>query len=212
MWLLGAVQNRSDKPIERWLMVEPWRLWDLRLVVIDADTAALIEQAVGGQRISLEKRVIPAQEASFPLRLAPDQRLLLVLRIQDKTFNAVTLTLHEPRMRARQIARLHDMQVALLGFVLAIVLVLLVQADWRYTLVAFWLTATTLFELVYLAPLLPSLIPAIRPHVVTILTASGALSFAAFALMTLLFLQLSIGSACGSSSMGVASPCSSASP
>ncbi|TVQ85953.1 MAG: response regulator [Chromatiaceae bacterium] len=190
MWMLGAVQNRSDKPIARWLVLEPWRLSDVHLFVIDAATGELLDEAAGGQRVPLEARVIEAQEASFPLRLAPGQRLLLVLRIQDKTFSPVALTLHDPRMRARQIARLHDAQVALLGFVLAIVLVLLVQADWRYTLVAFWLAAATLFEFIYLVPLLPSLVPAIRPYVVTVLTASGALATAAFALMTLSFLRL----------------------
>jgi len=190
MWMLGAVRNRSDAPIERWLVLEPWRLWDVHLFVVDAETGELLDHAAGGQRVPFEDRVIPAQEASFPLRLAPGQRLLLALRIQDKTFSAVTLTLHDPRMRALQVSRLHDAQVALLGFVLAIVLVLLVQAEWRYTLVAFWLTAATLFEFIYLVPLLPSLVPAIRPHVVTILTASGALATAAFALMTLSFLRL----------------------
>lgn len=190
MWMLGAVQNRSGAPIERWLVVEPWRLRDVQLFVIDAETGEILVQAEGGQRIPLKERVIPAQEASFPLSIAPGQRLLLVLRIQDKTFSPVALSLHEPRMRARQVARLHDTQVALLGFVLAIVLVLLVQAKWHYTLVASWLAATTLFELIYLVPLLPSLVPAIRPYVVPILTASAALAMAAFALMTLSFLQL----------------------
>ncbi|MEA1049720.1 ATP-binding protein [Lamprobacter modestohalophilus] len=190
LWMLGAIQNRSDAPIERWLVVEPWRLRDVRLFVIDPETGEILDQAEGGQRIPLEDRVIPAQEASFPLSLNPGQRLLLVLRIQDKTFSPVALTLHDPRMRARQVARLHDAQVALLGFVLAIVLVLLVQAEWRYALVAFWLTAATLFELIYLVPLLPSLVPAIRPYVVPILTTSGALATAAFALMTLSFLRL----------------------
>nr|WP_274601128.1 ATP-binding protein [Halochromatium roseum] len=190
MWMLAAVRNSSEAPIERWLVVEPWRLRDVRLFVIDAETGAILAQAAGGQRIPLEARVIPAQEASFPLRLAPGQHLLLVLRVQDKTFSPVSLTLHDPGMRARQVARLRDTQVALLGFVLAIVLVLLVQANWRYTLVAFWLTAATLFELIYLVPLLPSLIPAIRPYIVPILTASGALAMAAFALMTLSFLRL----------------------
>ncbi len=115
MWMLGALQNRSDAPIERWLVVEPWRLRDVRLFVIDPETVEILDQAEGGRRIPLEERIIPAQEASFPLRLAPGQRLLLVLRIQDKTFSPVALTLHDPRMRARQVARLHDAQVALLG-------------------------------------------------------------------------------------------------
>ncbi|MEA3639687.1 MAG: ATP-binding protein [Lamprobacter sp.] len=190
LWMLGAVQNRSEEPIQRWLVVEPWRLRDVRLFVIDPATGEILDQAVGGQRIPLEDRVIPAQEASFPLKLDPGQSLLLVLRIQDKTFSSVAVTLHDPQMRASQVARLHDAQVALLGFVLAIVLVLLVQAEWRYALVAFWLAAATLFELIYLVPLLPSLVPAIRPYVVPILTASGALAMAAFALMTLSFLRL----------------------
>lgn len=190
LWMLGAVQNRSDAPLERWLVVEPWRLRDVRLFVIDAETGEILDQAAGGQRVPFEERVIPAHEASFPLRLAPRQRLLLVLRIQDKTFSAVTLTLHDPQMRAQQNSRLHDALVALLGFILAIVLILLVQADWRYTLVAFWLAATALFEFVYQVPLLLSLLPAARPYAVTILTASGTLAIAAFTLMTLSFLRL----------------------
>lgn len=190
MWMLGAVRNRSDVPIERWLVLEPWRLWDVHLFVIDAETGELLDEGAGGQRVPVEERLIEAEHASFPLRLAPGQRLLLVLRIQDKTFSPVVLTLHDPQMRARQIARLHDAQVALLGFILAIVLVLLVQADWRYTLVAFWLAAAALFEFIYLVPLLPSLVPAIRPYVVTLLTASAALAMAAFTLMTLSFLRL----------------------
>ncbi len=180
LWMLGAIENSSEHPIERWLVLQSRRRWDVRLFAVDAKTGAVVAQYASGQQVLIEERGLSIPEASFTVNLSPAQRLLLVLRLQDKTFGPVVATLYDPETRERQTARMHEALVALLGFILAIVLVLLVQGDWRYMIVAIWLAGTAIYEFVYLVPLQPRLFPALTPYFVPILTVSGSLAMAAW--------------------------------
>lgn len=190
MWMLGVVENMTAQRLDRWLVLRPWRLWDVRLFAVDADTGELLASYEVGHRVPMTERVLQTPEAAVPLTLAAAQRVLLVLRIQDKTFPVVTAQLREPDVHMAEAQRVHDLSVALLGFILAIVLVLLVQGDWRYAVVALWLAGTAMAELTYLVPLLPALFPALTPHAIAVFTASAALGWGAFAVITLAFLEL----------------------
>jgi signal transduction histidine kinase/DNA-binding LytR/AlgR family response regulator len=190
LWMMGLVRNANEQPLERWLVLQTWRLSDVRFFAIDADTGDVIATYESGQRVPMAERVIETPEASFPLSLAPGQRALLLVRIQDKTFGAVLARLHDPQQRLRESRNAQLFQSVLFGFVLAVVLVLLFLGDWRYAVVAVWLGGTATYELIYLVPLLPTLFPALTPHIIPIFTIGGTLAIAAFALMTLSFLEL----------------------
>jgi hypothetical protein len=132
MWMLAVVENPTEARLERWLMLRSWRLWDARLFAIDADSGEVLASFETGQRVPMAERAIQTPEASFPLGLDPRQRMLLVLRIQDKSFAVVGAYLVDPDHQVQRAERLHDLSVALLGFLLAIALILLVQGEWRY--------------------------------------------------------------------------------
>jgi hypothetical protein len=82
--------------LERWLMLRSWRLWDARLFAIDADSGEVLASFETGQRVPMAERAIQTPEATFPLGLDPRQRVLLVLRIQDKSFAVVGAYLVDP--------------------------------------------------------------------------------------------------------------------
>ncbi|MCF7991512.1 MAG: hypothetical protein K9M02_13795 [Thiohalocapsa sp.] len=134
-----------------WLVLRTWRLRDVRFFAVDADTGAVLASSEAGQRVPIAEHVIHTPEAIFPLTLAPKQRVLTVVRIQDKTFPVVSVRLHDPDARVTEQQHRHDLAVTLLGFVLAIVLVLLVQGDSRYAVVASWLGGTAITELTFCA-------------------------------------------------------------
>jgi hypothetical protein len=190
MWMLCIVDNGTEQVLERLLVLQTWRLWDVRFFAVDAESGELFASHEAGQRVPMTERIIQAPEATFPLTLAPRQQALLVIRIQDKTFGPVLGRLHAPEVRAGQVQRAHEFQTMLLGFVVAIVLMLVAAGDWRYTVVALWLGCTATCELVYLVPLLPTLFPSLTPHTIPIFTISGTLGIAAFAAMTLLFFEV----------------------
>lgn len=188
LWLLSAVHNGGDASLTRWLTVETWRLRDVQLFVIDPDSGAILSHQRAGLREPLSKRAIPTVGATFPLRLAPGERRWLLVRLQDKTFGPIHVQLHEPEFRQHAQTALLYYQIALLGFMLALVVVLLVQLKWPFALVALWLGALVLFELSYQVPLILTLFPALTPHIVPFLTLAAAFSFAAFGMATPMFL------------------------
>lgn len=190
MWMLGMVENSTEDRLQRWLMLRSWRLLDARLFAIDADSGAVLASFETGQRMPLAERPVQTPEATFPLVFDPKQRVLLVIRIQDKTFATVGAYLVDPNQQVQRTARLHDLSVALLGFLVAIALILLMQGEWRYAATACWLMAMTTFEFSFQVPLLQTLLPALGQHSIILFTTSGSLGVAAFALMTLSFLGL----------------------
>jgi hypothetical protein len=190
MWMLAVVENPTEVRLERWLMLRSWRLWDARLFAIDADSGEVLASYETGQRVPMAERVVQRPEATFPLVLEPRERVLLVLRIEDKSFAVVGAYLVDPGHQIQRAQRLHDVSVALLGFLTAIALILLAQGQWRYAAIAAWLMATAVFEFSFQVPLLQTLLPSLTQYSITVFTMSGSLGLAAFALMTLSFLGL----------------------
>jgi hypothetical protein len=158
MWMLAVVENPTEVPLERWLMLRSWRLWDARLFAIDVDSGEVLASYETGQRVPMAKRVVQRPEATFPLLLEPRERVLLVLRIEDKSFAVVGAYLVDPGHQIQRAQRLHDVSVALLGFLTAIALILLAQGEWRYAAIAAWLMATAVFEFSFQVPLLQTLL------------------------------------------------------
>jgi signal transduction histidine kinase/DNA-binding response OmpR family regulator len=190
MWMLAVVENPTTVALERWLMLRSWRLWDARLFAIDADSGKILASCETGQRVPMAERVIQRPEATFPLVLEPRERVLLVLRIEDKSFAVVGAYLVDPDHQVQRAERLDAVSIALLGFLTAIALMLLAQGEWRFAAIAAWLMATAVFEFSFQVPLLQTLLPFLAQYSITIFTTSGSLGMAAFALMTLSFLGL----------------------
>ena len=190
VWLRGQVRNLGLDTLNRWLVVLPWQLRDVQLFLADADSNAILSHqgaGLGYPRTALE---IDTVHPTLPLTLAPGQSRTLLLRVQDRSFLGLTVRSVDPESYAAQQARIRDGYLVFIGFVIAILVVLLLWGDWRFTLASAWLSAIVLFELSYEMPLLLSLWPGLRPHMVSLFTISGALTIAVFALASLVFLEL----------------------
>jgi len=190
LWLLGRVENGSNEPITRWVTVAPWWLADVQLFVVDPqDHAVLSHQSAGLQRYPTADAG-GTVEASFPVELPPGQQALLLVRVADPVVATVKVGLFEPAVLSQSNRSYLYVEIALLGFVLALVLVLIAQGTWPFVLVAAWLTATTLFELSFQVPLIVTLFPGLTPWIYSILTMAGSAKISLFALSTLMFLGL----------------------
>ena len=190
VWLRGEVRNRGADTLRRWLVVLPWQLRDVQLFLVDADTGPILTHQRAGLDLPRADLVIDTVHPTFPLTLGPEETRTLLLRVQDRSFLGLKVSSVNPERYAAQQARLRDGYLVFAGFVLAILIVLLLWGDWRFTLASAWLGAIVLFELSYEMPLLLSLWPGLRPHMVSVFTITGALTVAIFALASLVFLEL----------------------
>ena len=190
MWLLGLVRNGGQTALERWLRVQTWRLRDVRLFGVDADSGTLLAEHEAGLRARLSQRAIRTVEATFPVRLAPGQRVFLLLRVQDKTFGPLSVQLFEPEALQQSNRNNLNDQSTLFGSMLVLVLALLAQVKWPFALVAVWVGIMSLLEFAYQVPLLLTLFPGLRPSIVPLLIMTGSLGAAMFAVASLMFLDL----------------------
>ena len=190
VWLRGQVRNGGLETLRRWLVVLPWQLRDVQLFLVDADTGAILTHQRAGLDLPRADLEIDTIHATFSLTLGPEETRTLLLRIQDRSFLGLKVSSVDPERYAAQQARLRDGYLIFAGFVLAILVVLLLWGDWRFILASAWLGAIVLFELSYEMPLLLSLWPGLRPHMISVFTITGALTVAIFALASLVFLEL----------------------
>ena len=190
LWLLGRVDNGSKEPITRLVTVEPWWLADVQLFVVDPQDHAVLSHQSAGLRRYPAADAGGTVEATFPVDLLPGQQALLLVRVADPVVATVKVGLFEPVVRHQTSKSYLYVEIALLGFVLALVVVLIAQGTWPFVLVATWLTATTLFELSFQVPLVVTLFPGLTPWIYSILTMAGSAKISLFALSTLMFLGL----------------------
>lgn len=190
LWLLGTVHNGGEIPLSRWLVLQPWQLRDVQLFMLDPVTGDISRPRQAGLGFSLADIEIERVHPTFSLDLDPDQTRHLLLRVEDRSFLGLSVRAVDPKPYEVKEAKHRDLYLAFAGFVLAIMAVLLLRGNWRFALAAVWLGCVIVFELSYETPLLLSLWPELRPHMVSLFTISGALTIAVFALASVVFLEL----------------------
>lgn len=190
VWLLGTIRNRGETPLSRWLVLLPWQLHDVQLFLIDPATGDVSTHQHAGLGVARETIEVAMIQPTFAIELAPGQTRTLVLRVQDRSFLGLTVRGVESEAFVAKERSRRDLYLIFAGFVLAIMVVLLSWGDWRFTLASVWLGCIILFELSYEIPLVLSLWPGLRPHMISLFTISGALTIAVFALASLVFLEI----------------------
>lgn len=190
VWLLGTIRNSGETPLARWLVLLPWQLRDVQLFLIDPVTGAVSTHQRAGLGVAREAIEVARIQPTFAIELAPGQTQTLVLRVQDRSFLGLTVRGVESETFVAKEGARRDLYLIFAGFVLAIMVVLLSWGDWRFTLASVWLGCIILFELSYEIPLVLSLWPGLRPHMISLFTISGALTIAVFALASLVFLEI----------------------
>ena len=128
-WLRATLHNRNPEPVVRWLVLDSPRL----------ESATLFQQSGGvwtgvetGLAVPRNRKPVAAIGVVLPLRLAPNERRDVLLRVHSRTFIDLDATLWEPLAFSNaQTGRIAIMATAFGGSLIAALISLFVFARLR---------------------------------------------------------------------------------
>lgn len=151
IWLRLRVENRSGRALTRWLTLGAPRLEDVRYYRFAPGAAQPLETAVSGLAHPIEVRPEPGLVSIFPVRLAPGESAVLLLRVAGRTRLFMLPDLWEPLSFRVHESDLAVHQLVSLSVLFGLLLYMLVHALARRTphmlLLSAWLASVTLYEL-----------------------------------------------------------------
>ncbi len=193
-WLRLRVENRSGRPLVRWLTLGSPRLEQVDYYRFASDDRVPHETARSGLARALEERPQQGLVSIFPVRLAAAESATLLLRVsgrmrfqlEPELWEPLAYRSHESGLTVRQLVPL----CALLGMVLYMLAHGLAHRKHDALLLSFWLLGMVLYDLSFAGHLYRFLLPgggelAVRSTVL-LLNLSGVLG----ASFTLVFLGL----------------------
>ncbi len=116
-WLRFTLIGADPDPGERWLVIGHRRLQ--RVTFITTSSRGEVREATTGLSVPLAERPVDAAEPILPLRLAPGERLDVLVRVLSQTSINLSAVLWEPRVRRLAQARLEFWEAAAVGGLLA---------------------------------------------------------------------------------------------
>lgn len=150
VWLKLQVENRSGKPLERWLTLGSPRLEQVDYYRLAPDSAQPAEAVVSGLAHVLARRPEAGMVSIFPVKLEPGGSATLLLRVTGRTRIVLDPGLWEPLAYRAQEADLTLRQLvplcALLGIALCMLVHGLARRDRSLLLLAAWLSMMALYE------------------------------------------------------------------
>ncbi len=153
VWLRLRVENRSGKPLERWLTLGSSRLEQVDYYRLAPGSATPVEVAVSGLAHALERRPQAGLISIFPLRLESGASATLLLRASGRTRMVLEPALWEPLAYRAQESDLTVRQLvplcALLGVALCMLVHGLARRDRSLLLLAAWLLLMALYAFAY---------------------------------------------------------------
>ena len=194
VWLKLQVENRSGKPLERWLTLGSPRLEQVDYYRLRSGSVQVVETAVSGLAHPLARRPEAGLVSIFPVKLDSGESATLLLRVTSRTRMMLEPGLWEPLAYRAQESDLSVRQLvplcALLGVALCMLVHSLVRRDRSLLLLATWLSVLALFEFSFRGHLYRVILyeggePAVRATVVF-----ANLVMVLCASFTLLFLRL----------------------
>lgn len=151
IWLRLRVENRSGRTLTRWLTLGAPRLEDVRYYRFAPGAAEPLETAVSGLAHPIEVRPEPGLVSIFPVRLAPGESAVLLLRVAGRTRLFMLPDLWEPLSFRVHESDLTVHQLVSLSILCGLLLYMLVHALARKTphmlLLSAWLASVALYEL-----------------------------------------------------------------
>ncbi len=153
IWLRLRVENRSLQEQIRWLTLGSPRLESVDFYRLAPGDPTAVASAVGGLARALEHRPVPGLVSIFPVRLAPGESAILLLRVAGRTRLFMRPELWEPiAYRSHESDRMVR-QLAPISAVLAVVCYMLVHGLARRSrdmlLLSGWLWVMALYELAF---------------------------------------------------------------
>lgn len=146
IWLRGTVTNASAEPIKRWLQLSPWRLEQVDTWLMAPDTGRVLARAKTGLNVPVDERTVQSSRALVPVTLAAGETRQLLLRVTSYSRPFLTLKSWEPVAFTNAQATRYQYHTIALASLLTLLVVLLLQWDYRYALVGAWMLATFVLE------------------------------------------------------------------
>lgn len=190
VWLTGEVTNRGTAPLQRWIVVRPWRIATIELMALDPVTGQVLQRRVAGRESVARAVPVDQVEAVLPLTLAPGERVRLLIRADDLSVPTTQVSAWVPSAYQRHQTRVLVREAVMLGVALALTAVLLWSGDRGLILLGVWLMVSAGFEATYTGLLLPYLLPAMAVWIIPLFTLFGALGTSLFSLTTVVLLGL----------------------
>ncbi|MBR8655665.1 hybrid sensor histidine kinase/response regulator [Achromobacter sp. Marseille-Q0513] len=95
-WLRLQVRNSGDQVVERWLSFGVPRLEDVRFYLFSDGQREPSRVVLAGNRQPLATREVPASVSVATLRLAPGERMTVLIRVQSRSALSMEPTLRTP--------------------------------------------------------------------------------------------------------------------
>lgn len=146
IWLRARVQNGSPEPVQRWLELSPWRLNRIDTWLIDPLTGQLKDHMSMGLDQPISERRVPSNRAVMPLNLPAGHTVDLLIRIDSDSRPFLFIKNWDPISFTTDQAQRYQFHSILLAITLTLAVVLLFQANVRYTLVCLWMLSLFVFE------------------------------------------------------------------
>lgn len=190
LWMQVGVENTGPAPVLRVVSLDYWALRDVQLFALDAQSGQLLSHQRSGQMLAPEDRALKSERPAFALTLAPGQRLVLLMRMDDKYWSHVKLDAWEGATFARAHIRSKLGFSAVTGAALALCVVLWLQRSKILAFVSVWVLFSLGVELTFAGLMTEFVVPTPVMTSMSLVLVVGAFSNAASGLVTMYFMGL----------------------
>lgn len=146
LWLKGRVNNASDRPIQRWLEVAPWRLNTIDAWLLNPSTNRIMDHLQIELNGNVSERRIHSTRPIIPVSLSPGESARVLLRIESDSRPYLTITNWSPAAFSAEKDQRYQFHSILFAVILTLFAVLLLQGNLRYALLGVWMLALFVFE------------------------------------------------------------------
>jgi diguanylate cyclase (GGDEF)-like protein len=191
IWLTARFTNRGSQPLQRHLVLTPWRVQRVAMSWRPDDASAPWTTVAGGRDALARMARTESVEPRLTLTLAPGQTVRVLVRLQDLTVPTTQLTAWAPSawQRAQTLDLIGQSGMLLLAGLIFGLLAL--SRERGLILLGTWFGVCVGFEQVFNGMLLVWLWPAVfAPLSVSLIAVFGALGTALFAWITQVLLRL----------------------
>ncbi|MGS2742370.1 ATP-binding protein [Halomonas sp. LS-001] len=145
-WFKLPLKNSQDQVLIRWLEISPWYLQGVTVWQLNPDTLTIKEEIQTGLNVPLSSRSVENYKPIVPIELAPDEEMLLVIRVEGS--NRSTFTMHSwiPEDFLNQESTGYYYHMVLFSSVITLFIVMIIQLDLRSFLLGLWMVVTLFLD------------------------------------------------------------------
>lgn len=146
IWLRVVLSNDSDMPLYRWLEISPWALDEIDAWLLVPGTRQTVGHWRIGADVPVESREVKTTRAVVPVSLNTKEQVLLLLHVRSNHRPALGVTSWNPVDFVIAERDRYQKHSVLFAIVLTLFVVLLLQHNLHYLLLACWMLALFFLE------------------------------------------------------------------